>query len=70
MTWAKETGCLGPHAIKPDEHIYYNIEFLEFQTCVLAFSLVLILGLGTYYTAGPAAVFQTAADNGRLEFFK
>ncbi|KAH8366179.1 hypothetical protein KR093_009954 [Drosophila rubida] len=39
------------------------------QAAVLAVSLVLIVGLGSFYSGNPVDIFQTAADNSRLEFF-
>ncbi|XP_017060123.1 sodium-coupled monocarboxylate transporter 1 [Drosophila ficusphila] len=41
----------------------------SFQAAVLAVSLVLIVGLGSYYSGNPIQVFQTAAEHNRLEFF-
>ncbi|KAH8278221.1 hypothetical protein KR044_002558 [Drosophila immigrans] len=41
----------------------------SFQAAVLAVSLVLIVGLGSFYSGNPVEIFQTAADNNRLEFF-
>ncbi|XP_034480541.1 sodium-coupled monocarboxylate transporter 1 [Drosophila innubila] len=41
----------------------------SFQAAVLAVSLVLIVGLGSFYSGNPVQVFQTAADRSRLEFF-
>ncbi|XP_034657136.1 sodium-coupled monocarboxylate transporter 1 [Drosophila subobscura] len=40
-----------------------------FQAAVLAVSLVLIVGLGSYYSGTPIQVFQKAAELNRLEFF-
>ncbi|XP_053674462.1 sodium-coupled monocarboxylate transporter 1 [Anopheles nili] len=40
-----------------------------FQACVLLLSLVLILALGTHYSAGLSDVFSRASDHGRIEFF-
>ncbi|SPP84877.1 sodium-coupled monocarboxylate transporter 1 [Drosophila guanche] len=40
-----------------------------FQAAVLAVSLVLIVGLGSYYSGTPIQVFQKAAQLNRLEFF-
>ncbi|XP_017080391.1 sodium-coupled monocarboxylate transporter 1 [Drosophila eugracilis] len=41
----------------------------SFQAAVLAVSLVLIVGLGSFYSGTPIQVFQTAAEHNRLEFF-
>ncbi|XP_016966687.1 sodium-coupled monocarboxylate transporter 1 [Drosophila biarmipes] len=41
----------------------------SFQAAVLAVSLVLIVGLGSFYSGNPIEVFQTAAKHNRLEFF-
>ncbi|XP_017127714.1 sodium-coupled monocarboxylate transporter 1 [Drosophila elegans] len=41
----------------------------SFQAAVLAVSLVLIVGLGSFYSGNPIQVFQTAAEHNRLEFF-
>ncbi|KAH8305612.1 hypothetical protein KR059_003732 [Drosophila kikkawai] len=41
----------------------------SFQAAVLAVSLVLIVGLGCFYSGNPIQVFQTAAKHDRLEFF-
>ncbi|XP_034104690.1 sodium-coupled monocarboxylate transporter 1 [Drosophila albomicans] len=41
----------------------------SFQAAVLAVSLVLIVGLGSFYSGNPIEVFQTAAEYDRLEFF-
>ncbi|XP_001353570.2 sodium-coupled monocarboxylate transporter 1 [Drosophila pseudoobscura] len=41
----------------------------SFQAAVLAVSLVLIVGLGSYYSGTPIQVFQKAAELNRLEFF-
>ncbi|KAL7731459.1 hypothetical protein ACLKA6_017277 [Drosophila palustris] len=41
----------------------------SFQAAVLAVSLVLIVGLGCFYSGNPVQVFQTAAERNRLEFF-
>ncbi|XP_065360632.1 putative sodium-dependent multivitamin transporter [Calliphora vicina] len=40
-----------------------------FQAVVLAISLVLVVGLGCYYSGSPVEVFKTAAERDRLEFF-
>ncbi|XP_050094716.1 sodium-coupled monocarboxylate transporter 1 [Anopheles aquasalis] len=40
-----------------------------FQAVVLLVSLVLILILGTHYSAGLSDVFSRASDQGRIEFF-
>ncbi|XP_043648291.1 sodium-coupled monocarboxylate transporter 1 [Drosophila teissieri] len=41
----------------------------SFQAAVLAVSLVLIVGLGCFYSGNPIQVFQTASEHNRLEFF-
>ncbi|XP_068142014.1 LOW QUALITY PROTEIN: sodium-coupled monocarboxylate transporter 1 [Drosophila tropicalis] len=41
----------------------------SFQAAVLAVSLVVIVGLGSFYSGNPVQVFQTAAERQRLEFF-
>ncbi|XP_030385134.1 sodium-coupled monocarboxylate transporter 1 [Scaptodrosophila lebanonensis] len=41
----------------------------SFQAAVLAVSLVLIVGLGTYYSGTPVQIFTAAAEHDRLEFF-
>ncbi|KAH8378913.1 hypothetical protein KR009_002053 [Drosophila setifemur] len=41
----------------------------SFQAAVLAVSLVLIVGLGCFYSGNPIEVFQKASENNRLEFF-
>lgn len=41
-----------------------------FQAIVLFISLIMILGLGTYYTGGLTEIFQTAENQGRMELFK
>ncbi|ALC43380.1 CG5687 [Drosophila busckii] len=41
----------------------------SFQAAVLAVSLVLLVGLGTFYSGDPIEIFSTAADRSRLEFF-
>ncbi|XP_016996435.2 sodium-coupled monocarboxylate transporter 1 [Drosophila takahashii] len=41
----------------------------SFQAAVLAVSLVLIVGLGSFYSGNPIQVFQKAAEHNRLEFF-
>ncbi|XP_029726154.1 sodium-coupled monocarboxylate transporter 1 [Aedes albopictus] len=38
-----------------------------FQACILALSLLLVVGLGTYYTGGPAEIFTRAEENDRIE---
>ncbi|XP_041770228.1 sodium-coupled monocarboxylate transporter 1-like isoform X1 [Anopheles merus] len=40
-----------------------------FQACVLLLSLILILALGTHYSAGLSDVFSRAAEHDRIEFF-
>ncbi|XP_023301117.2 putative sodium-dependent multivitamin transporter [Lucilia cuprina] len=40
-----------------------------FQAVVLAISLVLVVGLGCFYSGSPVEIFNTAADRERLEFF-
>lgn len=40
------------------------------QACVLLLSLILILALGTHYSAGLSDVFSRAAEHDRIEFFK
>lgn len=41
-----------------------------FQAAVLAFSLVLIIILGCFYSGSSELIFNTAAEGNRLEFFK
>lgn len=41
-----------------------------FQAMVLFVSLVLIIGLGTYFSPGFSEIFKIAEENQRLEFFK
>ncbi|XP_001657719.2 sodium-coupled monocarboxylate transporter 1 isoform X2 [Aedes aegypti] len=38
-----------------------------FQACILALSLLLVVGLGTYYTGGSAEIFARAEENNRIE---
>ncbi|TMW52558.1 hypothetical protein DOY81_002383 [Sarcophaga bullata] len=40
-----------------------------FQAAVLAFSLILVVALGCFYSGTPIEIFSAAADRGRLEFF-
>uniref|UniRef100_A0A182PZH6 Sodium/solute symporter n=1 Tax=Anopheles farauti TaxID=69004 RepID=A0A182PZH6_9DIPT len=40
-----------------------------FQACVLLLSLILILALGTHYSAGLSTVFSRASEHDRIEFF-
>lgn len=40
-----------------------------FQACVLAFSLVLVVALGYFYTGGFVDIFEIAEDRGRVELF-
>lgn len=44
--------------------------FFFFQACILALSLLLVVGFGSYYTGGPAEIFSRAQDNSRIELFK
>ncbi|XP_062552486.1 sodium-coupled monocarboxylate transporter 1 [Armigeres subalbatus] len=40
-----------------------------FQACILAISLLLVVGLGTYYTGSPMEIFTRAQESGRIELF-
>lgn len=40
-----------------------------FQACILALSLLLVIGLGSYYTGSPVEIFTRAQESGRIELF-
>lgn len=49
---------------------FFILIFFIFQACVLAFSLVLVVVLGYFYTGGFMEIFEVAEERGRIELLK